>query len=283
MNEELGKQLKQIPLASSPYLAPVLWGILSALIIAGMIMIRLVSLSILVGVVSLIVEGVFIYFGHRFKRDVTEVTVYDNGMILQIGMNKQTIFWDEIEGVQMSEYADSFKERVSETMPFMIPIPGLIIFGMLSQSGWRSTFSAHADYVFHTRDAKTYAIGSSNPRVFSLKPYVKEKVLKRVTPATIRKFENGDEVPLVRGVTYSKQGINGQYSRKRKRSQRTITIDLTWDQVQRINYLTDSVRINAKNHQQIIFPLGEIINRGAFIAVLKSLNEGGRVPRVEGA
>jgi hypothetical protein len=282
MSEDLGGLLKQIYVGPGPYRAAILWIVIIILILAGITLFNRLSLLIAVGSVCLAIEAALILYGYRYRRDITKVSVYEHGMLLHTGNEKQRILWNDIEAVQTSEYVDSVKQYISEATPFILPLPGLILFGVLRESGWRTSHTTQARYVFHTDTGASYTVSSSDPRVFSLMPYIKDKVLKRVIPETVQRFKDGAEIPLLPGATYSERGIYGQFARKRRRSQQIVRLNIAWDQIEKIYYISGTMRIKAKKHETVSLPLGEIFNRGAFITVLKTLNKAGRTPRIEG-
>ncbi|MBN1430819.1 MAG: hypothetical protein JXB07_20785 [Anaerolineae bacterium] len=281
-DELLGKELKSLPPKGSKMPIVIFVVMLIAAFVLTAILWTTQSLAaffmVLIDAVLIIFS---IYVACMSLFGVLRVDIYENGIILIHGQRRERILWQDIVGVQANKYSDlAFTSTYS--VPYIVPvfIPFLLLTFSGSISGGGKPYWAHfSHYVLHLRDKQTREL-RGGVEFFELMSVFKDKVFKRLTPETVQRFRKGEVIHLTDGIIYSQDGLKGTLVRQTRHSRREVPINMSWDQITRIYFLDQSLRLSTSDGKVTILPIDEIINMPAFLAVLTVLHEERGIPKV---
>lgn len=279
MDRQLGENLETIPLRGKIELVTiVLATVLAIVVFLVAFLLGSVSrpASIVAGGIGLLLLVSTLVSVYVASGELSKVAVHENGLLLQSRQEEEVILWDDIDGVQT--------DLRSEVRIRSFRIPIFIPFGIGFLYGWtnvRKPYHFYSGYVvLHLRTGDTREL-LGDERLFSLRKLLNENVMVRLISEVKQRFENGEVIPLAEGVQYSQDGIKGMLVRETRHSRREIPIDLAWEQITGLRFTERSFRISATDYKTVIMSIREMINLQAFLAVLKSLNAKGRIPRVQ--
>lgn len=277
MDEQLGQKLRSVDLRSG--LPLTMGGALIVLIaIAGTVFLFAPPFGILVfgaGIVVIVLSPVI--FSLVTLNEPKKVDIHEHGLVITSWRSAKIVYWHDVTGVQLNQYSDVYEET-PVAIPFVVPGVLMLFIGRLLIGGGRR-YRHVCRYVFHLADHSQVEL-KSDARLFDLVKDIKTRVFSRVVPETISQFKKGSAIPLTISATYSVDGLKGTLIRQTSHSRREIPLNLNWSDVERLSRSSEQFCIKPVDRQAVFISMEDIINAPAFLKVLATLSDEGKVPPV---